>query len=175
MARRLALLLLFTLGISGHASAVTAPDTSTVRFIRTASTNDYNVLEQVAGNAAVGSRTYTAQLDRQYAWLKAKIFYTYSAGSAIVITLSCAGDGNAADSSTTYHYAQPTTRSCSSGTCTLYKQSETFATGSASHTDPGIEVTYPVSGCVRAKVVISITSGDANDKWDLQLTASNGL
>lgn len=116
-------------------------------------------LSGVALNAAAASRTVTIYLadlpsgrnSRGWGKLLFGVQYTYSAASAVTAQFTCSYDG------TTYY--RRTTRSCSSGTCTLYEQTDSNPVSASQD----FEIEYDVRGCAAVKILLAGTGAGAGD------------
>lgn len=133
-----------------------------------------NVLSGVALNASAATRTITANMYENagrpiaaYSKARLGIYYTYSAATTVTVLFSCSTDGT--------NYAQVMARNVSGATATMSKLTDSWTTGAASATDPGLGPEYDVTGCVKAKWVLGGASADGSDlvTVDLLLTAGN--
>ena len=142
-----------------------APRAQVKRFVREASSNDYNVLEAVALNAAAATRTYTVSAGALtdapsdgFAKLVVVIDYTYSAATTVTVTPTCSLDGGST-------YASETSTSIAAGAGTVSVYSDTYTTGGANAV---LRLVYDVSGCTHYKLVFGGASAGAGDLVDVQ-------
>lgn len=139
-------------------------------YVVTSGTRTVNLLDGVALNATAATRTITlltadgVQADNApgYTKLRVQVDYTWTAASTVTLTPTCSQDGT--------NYAAPTTRSCSSGTCTLYPQVDSRpVTASENFT-----VEYDIRGCRSFKVLFGGASAGASDLVTVMATAIVG-
>jgi hypothetical protein len=131
------------------------------RFQSGTSTNKYNLLEGAALNASVGSRTVTINPSGTFTKLNVAVFYTYSAATAVTLTMSCSMDGT--------NYAGRQTRDISSGAATLSSLVDSKTTSASNQS---FMVEYDVRGCEKVKIVLDGTGAGAGDLVNVQATAT---
>lgn len=164
------LFIAFILALSATAQAG-QPKATANHYFLPASTNDYNLLEGVALNATAATRTITLNIGdangfkaEEFTKIRVSVFFTWAAATTVTAQFSCAEDGT--------NYARLTTRSCSSGTCTVSLQSDSYATGGAS-ADFSLE--YDVRGCQKVKILFGGAGAGATDLVNVQATAIAGV
>lgn len=118
-------------------------------------------LSGVALNAAAATRTLTLTLytgtkaQPEFAKVRLGIFYTYSAATTVTVLFSCSMDGT--------NYAQVMARNVSGTTATLSKLTDSWTTGGASATDPGLGPEFDVRGCLKAKFLFGGAGAGSGD------------
>ena len=163
--RRLVALAVFTLtlAVGGSAAAKLADKTDSKNWKSTTSTNEYNLLEGVALNAASASdRTITLNTKGFWAKLRVSVFFTYTAATTVDAVFTCAYDG--------VNYAQITSRSISGGTATVSKLTDSHPVSA----DSDFQLEYDVKGCEFVKVLFSGTGAGGSDTVDVQATTIAG-
>lgn len=102
-------------------------------------------------DATPANRTVTIKVAKRWSKLRLGIQFTHSAATTVDAQFSCSYDG------TTYY--RRTTRACSSGTCTLYEQTDSNPVAG----DVDFEIEFDVRGCKRVQILLSGTSAGAGD------------
>lgn len=117
------------------------------------------MLSGVALNATASTRTVTINLGDLPAgrdgegWGKLRfgIQHTNSAATTVTAQFTCSYDG------TTYY--RRTTRSCASGTCSVYEQTDSNAVSG----DQDFELEYDIRGCAKIQILLGGASAGASD------------
>lgn len=120
------------------------------------------MLSGVALNASAGTRTATITIAKSWAKLRFGIQFTRSAATSVTSQFTCSYDG------TTYY--RRTTKACSSGTCTLYEQSD----DNPQSTSVNFEIEYDVRGCQKVQILLGGASAGASDLVTTQAVAIVG-
>ena len=102
-----------------------------------------SVLSAVGLDGAAATRTVTMSVGSNYAKIRLRVAYTYSAATSVTLTPTCSLDGT--------NFSSYTTRSCSGGACEMAPLTD-VETGTSSF-DYIYE--YDVRGCQKFKVVFS--------------------
>jgi hypothetical protein len=160
------------LTLAALAVPVTAQADKVTVFGNGASSSKFNILEGVALNVTAASRTITLDLCNLealntkracYTKLTVHVFYTYSAATTLTGQFTCSVDGT--------NYTRKVTKSCSSGTCTVYNKSDSYTTSGASINQAW---EYDVRGCAKVKVLFGGASADGSDLVNVQAVAIKG-
>lgn len=147
------------------ATPVMARKADTVnRFKHTTAAGSVNLLDGIACNAAAAARTITLPLGSTMARAEVFVYFTYAAATSVSFTPTCS-----MDSGTTY--ANYTSRSCSSGTCTVSEMVDSNSTGGA---DFDVKLVYDTAACDNFKLVIACTGGGASDTFIVQAASLSG-
>lgn len=143
-------------------AAERAPVTEVLRFTNTASTNDFNLLEQVALNAAAGTRTVTLTTGRRWPTLRVSVFFTHSAATTVTMVTSCSMDGT--------NYATVQAGALSGGTRTLtdLTDSKPVSGNTNFHFSVGVKT------CEKVQLLFGGASAGANDKVNVQVSGVAG-
>ena len=146
-------------------AAVKAPALRSNPFLNTLSTNRYNLLEGVALNAAVGSRTITLSgLDRLWARMDVVIDLTWSAATTVTMTTECAGESGI--------FAFRTVRDCSAGTgtCTVSKLTDEAAVTASI----ALSLKVSAAGCDAMRFVFGGAGATGSDTVNVNITGIAG-
>jgi hypothetical protein len=158
----------------GASAAQNAKD---FHFTLSTSTNDYNLLENVALNAAEALRTVTLPLGRArpelapgYDLVRIKVALVQSAATTVVVTPSCSLDNGVT-------YAAFPAKACTGGACSLQAEVDTYTLsgGELGADFASFMQEYDVRGCSMLKLVFSGASGGANDLISVQAAAAGAL
>jgi hypothetical protein len=157
--RTLAFVIVTALG--GAAYAADAPTTQ--HHVFRTSTGAQALLSGVAFNAAAASRTVALTTDNNWGFLRVQILFTWADATAISVTPSCSADGT--------NYASVTTRTCTSGACTV----NTMVDSRAVTASQNYELEYDVRGCQKFKLIVAGTESVAGtDVFTLYATGIAG-
>jgi hypothetical protein len=151
-------ILAFAFCVLFPAIALAAP-TAPAKSYNPTATNTRNALEDVALNAAAGSRTITVPLGGNYKTLKLFVWLDYTAATTLVVTPSESTDGT--------NFASVASRSIVAGAGTVTSYTDTKAAGA----DVDMALQYNVEGLKAIKFVVSGASGGAADFVDAQWVA----
>lgn len=163
--RSLVVLALFFAPLVAHAQKVEVP--TRVMFLD-------NVLSGVALNAG-DATTRTATVNcysnpsepvAEYAKARLGVFHTFGAASTVTIVFSCAMDGT--------NYAQMMSRDISGGASTLSKVTDTYTTGGASSTDPGLGPEFDIRGCKKVKFLFGGAGANGSDLVTVDVSLITG-
>lgn len=154
------LLLIFALLSPSPAMAQTEAPLNTVRTFKV--NGAFEVLDDVALNAAAGTRTYTALLKKAYTKLTVLVFYTWATGTTVTITPSVSIDGT--------RFAPMQTRACAAGVCTLNPWVDT------KNVTASIDFTaeFDVSGAEQFELVFGGAGVGGSDLVDVHVFATVG-
>lgn len=144
------------------ASAQTAPATKYYEHKNTASTNEYNLLEGVALNAAAASRTITLTLKKKWSKTRVSVFFTRTAATTVTALMSCSIDGT--------NYAPVQARRIASGVATL---NDLVDTKNVSGNDIFM-AEYDVRGCQKAQVLFGGAGAGGSDTVNVQAVSVVG-
>ncbi len=133
-----------------------------------ASTNTANLLEGVALNATVGTRTVTVTLGltnypAPYSKILVGVFFTWAAASTVTAVYSCSLDGT--------NFATKTSRAITAGAGTISLFGDTYTTGGAS---ADLLLELDVRGCRAIKIVFGGADAGVSDLVNVQMTALAG-
>ena len=152
----IAMLLVTT--FSASAMAAVAPTTNTKPLD---STYLGQMLVAVPLNAAANLRTSTIKIDRTWAYLRYGIAFTRVAGATLDVVAKCA-----------YYtkFYQMTTKSCSSGACTIFERTYT----NPQTASLAFEIELNVRGCKTVELVVSSAGAGATDFVSTEAVAVTG-
>jgi len=118
-------------------------------------------------DATAANRTVSATLtdggNASYSKWLVTVVYTYSSATTITAQFSCSVDGT--------NYGRRTSRKTIAGASTVYAETETYTTDSASRT---LNLEYDVRGCKAAKVLLGGAGAGAGDTVSTPWAATAG-
>lgn len=126
-------------------AAAKAPTT----FVRPITSTE--MLSAVPLNASAATRTITLTTQKNWAKLRVRVAYTYSAATSVTLTPTCSLDGT--------NYTAPVTRVCTAGSCEAAPHTD-IENGTANF---DLMWDYDVRGCANFKIVFSGGSPGAGD------------
>lgn len=124
--------------------------------------NSFLLLDDIALNATAADRTITLTLDRKYAKVVIGIDFEHNAATTVTATPTVSYDGSV--------FFSKTTKSCASGTCTVYQRTDSNPVSG----DEEFELEFDVRGLEKLKIVFAGASAGASDTIDVQAVAVVG-